>query len=190
MKKLLVLAISLSICLGVNAQRTTRQSDAKKKDETKTICDSLTLNIDEGYISFRGGQLDANSPVDSIKKYMICAIQDDRQTHTGECSGGLRLVKRGIFFNPAKGFIEFDSTTKATMHFKVFDMTEEDLNDMSGLVQVSDISTPTSDEPSESVFLYPQKYGTLAIWMNIATRKVDRFQFHNKKYDQVYLCVE
>ena len=174
----------LTFFTALNAQTT----DTKT---APTVCDSLEPNFDTGKLTLPGGILDVNSPVDSIIKYLKCVIKDDRQTHEGDCGGGLRLEKQGVYFNPDKGYIEFESTTTAKLPISLFGFSEEQLNDqIDGLSQVADIQSSSATQSTESVYQYPRSYGSLAVWVSIATKTVYKIQMHNKSVQEAVLCVE
>ena len=180
MKKLFIASLLFLVCFSVNAQ--------KKKNEK--ACDSLVVDLDKGTLTFPGGMMTVKFTADTVKNYFGCSLKDDHEIHTGECGGGLRMEKQGVVFNSEKGFIELDSNTTAKLSKDFFQMDEDDLNGIDGLIQVSDLSTPDQNEPSESVYLFPKPFGCLAVWMNIPSKKVHKVQMHNKTYLQAFLCAE
>lgn len=191
MKKMLLVILLTGISFATLAQKNQKKTAVKKEvivPQQKYSCDSIVVDFENGLLN---GKIGPGSPADSIKKYLPCvATEIPFENDDRVCGGGMLFEKQGIYFNLEHGFIEFNPSTTAYLPLPVFGVHEDDLEALTGEpVEVKDLQ-PYTDRAVQSVYLFPKKYGCLAIWVDQKDKITFKVQLHSQSTAKAYLCIE
>ncbi len=162
MKKIFIIAGTVLIITGVNAQL-----------KTTTICPALSVDLLDGKVN----DLKITDNNTQIKAKLPCFTSEAVEAASSKCGGGVFYKDRDIFFYTGRDYVEIGPKFKGKLSLPLMGASRTSLFKWLGHPKIKDVTWDA----------FTTAYGMMILYYTKAN-KVNKIQFSTKTAESINLC--